>query len=81
MILSRIIAKHRIANGEHPKWIAAWLPVLADGAILFAVLYLLFPFVSEALSGLAISWVFAAFFLLYFVPIQIVLILSALWAG
>ena len=81
MILSRTIAKHRIAGGEHPKWIAAWLPVLADGAILFTVLYAMFPFVSGALSNFAVGWIFAAFFLLYFVPIQVVLILSALWAA
>ena len=83
MILSRIIAKHRIASGEHPKWIAAWLPVVADGAILFVILYALFPVLNGWMNaqGLALGWVFALFFLLYFIPIQIVLILSALWAA
>ena len=81
MILSRTIAKQRIAGGEHPKWIAAWLPVVADGAVLFAILYLLFPWVSGLLDGFAMGWVFGFFFLFYFVPIQVVLILSALWAA
>lgn len=81
MIISRTIAKYRIAQGDHPKWIAAWLPVLADGAVLFALLYLFFPFVSSLTEGLVLGWVFALFFVLYFIPIQIVLILSALWAA
>jgi len=75
------MAKHRIASGEHPNWIAAWLPVVADGAVLFAILFALFPAVSRMLEGLAIGWVLAAFFLVYFIPTQIVLILSALWAA
>lgn len=81
MIVSRTLAKHRIANGMHPNWVEAWAPVLVDGVLLFILLYGLFPWVSATLDGLALGWIFTAFFLLYFVPIQLVLILSALWAA
>ncbi len=81
MILSRTLAKHRIASGEHPKWVAAWLPVVVDGAVLFTILYLALPWVTDFLDGSRLGLVFAFFFLFYFVPIQIILIWSALWAA
>lgn len=82
MILSRILARRRIAAGNRPGFVAAWLPVLAD-ALLVAIYAL---GVYALLKGWVWStqppgWaVYLGAFILIFVPTQAVLILSALWA-
>lgn len=83
MILSRTLAKRRIARGERPGWFAAWGPVLADAVILLLVFALLWSplltliYVMQASTGVTILVVF----LVYFVPTQVVLILASLWAA
>jgi hypothetical protein len=82
VLLSRTIAKRRIANAIRPSWFGAWLPVLVDGIILLTLLLAVFPFVKtqiDALGGGALAIVLITFGL-YFIPIQVVLIISALWA-
>lgn len=83
MILSRTLAKSRIARGERPTWAAAWTPVLADAVILTACLWALFePFqnVTESLD-FPLWATIVALFATAFIPIQAVLIFSSLWAA
>lgn len=83
MLLSRTLAKARIARGERPGWLAAWGPVGVDAACLALVLTLAFgPF-----QTLTEAWSFplwatiVALFAIGFIPIQAVLIFSSLWAA
>lgn len=83
MILSRTLAKARIARGERPGWGAAWGPVAFDAACLVAILTLLYrPFQSltETLN-FPVWGTVVALLALGFIPIQAVLIFSSLWAA
>jgi hypothetical protein len=83
MILSRTLAKRRIAAGVRPSWGAAWGPVMFDGACLIVVFALLFgPFRTLAETLNFPLWAtIAALLALGFIPIQAVLIFSSLWAA
>lgn len=83
MILSRTIAKRRIARGDRPSWGAAWGLVIAD-----FVLFAIYTFVvySLAMGWILVVqpapvWIYIAAFALVFVPMQAVLIFSSLWAS
>lgn len=83
MIISRLLAKRRIARGEHPSWGAAWVPVMADAVCLILVFILLYrPFVGLIDTFDAPTWaIIAALLALGFIPIQAVLVFSSLWAA
>jgi len=82
MILSRTLAKARIARGKRPSWGAAWGPVVFDAACVIAIfLLLLRPFEFLIQSWNFPLWATIAFLLaLCFIPTQAVLIMSSLWA-
>jgi hypothetical protein len=83
VLVSRAIAKRRIARGDTPTWFAAWLPVVVDALIIAALMVALIgPF--QALIGrfnFPLWATIAALFALAFIPIQGLLILSSLWAA
>ena len=83
MILSRTLAKRRIARGERPGSFAAWGLVLGDALALAAVFALLWSPLLTAIYVMQVSNVVTAliFFVVFFVPTQVVLILSSLWAA
>lgn len=83
MILSRSLAKARIARGERPSWGAAWGPVVVDAACLAAAFILLWrPFQALAEGFDFPLWAtIAALLALGFIPTQAVLIFSSLWAA
>lgn len=83
MILSRALAKRRIARSERPSWGAAWGPVAFDAACLvvaFIVLYRPFQTITETFNFPVWATV-TALLALGFIPIQAVLIFSSLWAS
>ena len=80
MILSWQIAKRRIAKNERPGFLAAWSLVLLDGALLMGLLWVLWAPVTAALEGLGTGLFYALLFVIFFLPIQAVLITSAIWA-
>ncbi len=82
MILSRTLAKARIARGERPSWGAAWMPVAFDAGCLVLVFVVLFrPFQSLVEIFDAPVWAtVVALLALGFIPVQAVLIFSSLWA-
>jgi len=83
MILSRTLAKRRIAHGTRPSWLAAWAPVAFDAAFLVVIFVLAFrPFQMLVQAFDMPTWAIAlSLLLLGFIPIQGVLIFSSLWAA
>ena len=82
MILSRSLARRRIAAGRRPGWLAAWLPVLFDTASIIILYMLLWvSFRDWTIQFNFPVWAsVAALFALFFIPLQGVVILSSLWA-
>ncbi|MDE0968304.1 MAG: hypothetical protein OSA51_02740 [Octadecabacter sp.] len=83
MILSRTLAKRRIAAGVRPTWSAAWLPVVFDAVCLifvFLVLFRPFQFLTDTFS-FPIWVTIITLLAIGFIPVQAVLIFSSLWAA
>lgn len=81
MILSRTIARRRMAAGATPSWFEAWGLVMADAVLFFGIAGFSAPFIVGGLADSQGAWVYAALFAIYFIPMQIVLITSAMWAA
>ena len=81
MVLSRMLARRRIAAGTRPGWIGAWGLVAVDTLTLFAVMALVF-WLSQGLFATWPVWAsVTALVLVFFIPLQIVLVTSAMWAA
>lgn len=82
MILSRTIARRRIIEGVRPSLKGAWLPVFVDIALIGLVLAialqpaLFFVYYMQ----LSLVWLTVFFFVFFFVPAQIVIVISTIWA-
>ncbi|MBS1301836.1 hypothetical protein GZH79_05710 [Loktanella sp. SALINAS62] len=70
-----------MAAGTRPGWIAAWGPVVLDALALAVVLAVVLAWVSPVLLAGPVWIAVIALFGIVFVPVQVVLILSALWAA
>ncbi len=83
MLLSRTLARRRIARGDRPGFVAAWAPVLLDAAAILVALVAITPLVSDNFTRNEPPplVVIAIAFAVYFVPSQIVIVLSSLWAA
>lgn len=83
MILSRTLAKRHISAGTRPRWLAAWVPVALDFALFGLYAVLIFGPLTRSLHATQTSQAatFVILFFVIFVPMQIILILSALWAS
>jgi hypothetical protein len=83
MIISRTIARRRIAAGVRPGWFGAWGLVLVDAVILMPVLAVVGSTVSRYFFGInPMHWaVIGSLIVTVFIPMQVVLITSALWAA
>ncbi|SMY08127.1 hypothetical protein [Flavimaricola marinus] len=83
MVTSWLIGRGRVASGVRPSWLAAWGLVAFDFAALLAVFALIFPplmsYVYAAQPG-ALATV-AIMFMVFFVPMQLVLITASIWAS
>ncbi len=82
MILSRTLARKRMAAGIRPSFKAAWLPVLFDVLVIGAILAWLFlPAVSATMvMGLNLFWRILFLLVAIYLPLQIVIIISTIWA-
>ena len=81
MILSRTIARRRVAAGTRPSWFEAWGLVMFDAVLFFGIAGLSAPMIVGGLAQSQGAWIYAALFAIYFIPMQIVLIISAMWAA
>ncbi len=83
MIISRTLAKRRIAAGQRPSWVMAWGPVLIDAAITTGLMALVFDRVMLFIyvTQLSTTTAFLLLFVVFFIPFQAVMILSSLWAA
>lgn len=83
MMLSRALARVRMARGERPGVVAAWAPVAFDALCLvfvFVMLYRPFQMITESLN-FPIWATVTALLALGFIPTQAVLIFSSMWAA
>ncbi|KJZ18945.1 hypothetical protein [Loktanella sp. S4079] len=83
MLISRTLARKRIAAGERPSRRAAWLPVLAD--IVLTGLVLAFAVYPPALTFIyvmqfSLLWTILFLMLVIYLPAQIIIIISSMWA-
>ncbi len=83
MIISRTIARRRIAAKQRPSWFGAWGLVGLDALALIVIFALLWsPFQTLTATFNFPTWATAAaLFAVGFIPMQAVLILSSLWAA
>ena len=83
MILSRSLARRRIAKGERPSFFGAWGLVAVDFVLVMLVVIPLALVVITWAEGDRISPAVAIVSLVFvfFVPTQILLILSGIWAA
>lgn len=83
MVASWLIGRGRAATDQRPSWLAAWGLVAFDFAALLAVFVLIFPplmaFVYATQPGTLVT--VAIMFVVFFVPMQVVLITSSIWAS
>jgi hypothetical protein len=80
MILSRTLARRRIAAGVTPSFRAAWLPVIFDMALIAGVLALVWQPLLAALAGLSLGWTIVTLLLAIYLPFQIIAIAATIWA-
>ncbi|MEL6682652.1 MAG: hypothetical protein AAFQ09_08395 [Pseudomonadota bacterium] len=82
MILSRILARKRIAAGIRPSFKAAWAPVAFDIIVIALILALMFlPAVSLAIvMQLTLFWRILLLMVVIYAPLQVVIIVSTIWA-
>ena len=82
MILSRVLARKRIAAGERPSFKAAWVPVAFDVICIGLILAWMFlPAVSlTIIMELTLFWRILLLMVLIYAPLQIVIIVSTIWA-
>ena len=82
MIISRILAKRRIAAGDRPSWRAAWLPVAADIILTAVALWMVWQLALLAVFLMELSLLMTILFLLVviYLPLQVVIVISTIWA-
>lgn len=82
MILSRILARKRIAAGVRPSFLRAWAPVMVDVAMVTIVLMLLWQPTLTAIYVLELSLplTIVALMILIYGPFQVVTIIATIWA-
>ena len=82
MILSRTIARGRMAAGQQPTFIMAWGPVAADIGVIVLVLALLWQPILTAvyIAGLPLIGTIVVLLITIYLPFHIVVVTSTLWA-
>ncbi|WP_108815622.1 hypothetical protein [Loktanella sp. Alg231-35] len=82
MIISRILARKRIAAGIRPSFKEAWLPVAGDvliiGVLLAALWQPALTFIYVMQFSLFVT--ILILMVLIYAPLQIVIIVSTIWA-
>jgi hypothetical protein len=83
VVASWLIGRRRVAAGERPGWLGAWTLVAVDFAVLMAVFAVVFPPVAGVLADREVGVVttILILFVLFFVPLQVVLITASMWAS
>ncbi len=82
MLISRTLARKRIAAGDHPSFKAAWLPVALDVVIISLLVALLWQPALTLIYVMQFPLVTTIMFLfvVIYAPVQIVIIVSTIWA-
>ncbi len=82
MLISRTLARRRIAAGERPSVKAAWAPVVADIVIVAVIVAALWQPVLTFIYVMQMPLIPTIMFLMLviYAPVQIVIIVSTIWA-
>lgn len=82
MIISRTLARKRIATGERPSFKAAWLPVAMDILLVSLLVAILWQPALTFVYVMQFSLITTIMFLMVviYAPVQIVIIISTIWA-
>ena len=82
MLISRTLARRRIAAGERPSFKAAWLPVAFDVVIISLIVALLWQPALTVIYVMQFPLVTTIMFLfiVIYAPVQVVIIVSTIWA-
>lgn len=82
MILSRILARKRIAAGVRPSFLAAWVPVAADIALVVIALGMIWQPLLTLIYVLELSLplTIVALMVAVYGPFQVVTIIATIWA-
>jgi uncharacterized protein (DUF2062 family) len=82
MILSRTLARRRIAANEAPSFRAAWAPVAVDIALISLLLAALWQPVLTAIfvADLSLVWTILVLLVVIYLPFQIVVVFATIWA-
>jgi len=80
MLISRTLARQRISAAVRPSFFGAWVPVWLDLVLVFAIFgtgwWVLFGSSDHHLAVIILTG-----FFLFFLPLQAVVIVSAMWAA
>ena len=82
MLISRTLARKRIAAGHRPSFKAAWLPVAVDTILIALVAVLLWNPALTLVYVMQFNIITTIMFLfvVIYAPVQIVIIVSTIWA-
>ena len=82
MILSRTLARRRLAAGRQPTFLMAWGPVAADIAMIALLLAMLWQPILTAVyvADLPLAGTIAVLFFTIYLPFHIVVVISTIWA-
>ncbi len=82
MLISRTLARKRIAAGDRPSFKAAWLPVALDVVIISLLVALLWQPALTLIYVMQFPLITTIMFLfvVIYAPVQIVIIVSTIWA-
>jgi len=82
MLVSRTLARKRIAAGIRPSLWHAWWPVAADVVLIAGILAALWqPALTLVyVMQLSLFWLILVLMALIYAPLQIVIIVSTIWA-
>ena len=80
MLISRTLARQRIDAAVRPSFFGAWVPVWIDLALVFGTFGLGW-WVLFGSSTFHLAIIILTGFFLFFLPLQAVVIVSAMWAA
>ncbi|MGJ8622715.1 MAG: hypothetical protein ACSHW1_08045 [Yoonia sp.] len=82
MVLSRILARRRIAAGVRPSFRAAWAPVVLDVVMVSVVLAALWGPLTTVIyvMELSLPLTFVVLMVAIYGPFQVVTIIATIWA-
>ena len=80
MLISRTLARRRIDAAQRPAFLAAWVPVWIDLALVTGLCGIIW-WMAFGTSNFHLAVIILTGFFLFFLPVQAVVIVSSMWAA